>query len=308
MNIRDYPVEDRLEVVRLIDAVDAARRTAHAVGNLLPEMREWAEETEALYARLTASVGVAPKPVFDADEHIRQRVATGHPDFALFEGSHGEDAPIQPPPAAKEAETVGQAAKRLLEAGWNFEARMHAWEDRDFWIDEIEDLMAYNFGPGDVVQKRGTKKTGAVTEVMVGPDGEVVFNVDGIGMIRDDQALDVRRPHYFWGAVVVDHGDDSIYAVEHLGDGEASVWRIDADPEKAVMRAYRATSRRELVLAIFGDTGNGCIVGEFAVVPSAGDDGTAILVSGLDVEKASREAVDDAWAAVSRFEARAPEP
>lgn len=308
MSLKDMDFERRFQIVKLIDATDASRRVAHGVAKELPEMQQWADEADALHRRLAEAFGVEPKPVFDTDDYIRQQVAAGHPDFEPYERSHGEPSPPQGR-GLKQEETMDEAVDRLLEAGWDFTDRCHAWSDEDDgWREEIEDVLAYNFGPGEAVRKRGSRKTGEVRQVHVGPDGDLMFNVEGVGIIRDDLVVDARDVHHFWGMIHVDHADDAIYAIELTNDRDeaAAVWRIDGTPERPFMHAYRASTRRELILNIYEDVGGGCLLGEFTVLRSPDDERSAILVHGLDVKRASSSAEDVALTAIADFESSAP--
>jgi hypothetical protein len=309
MNVAELDIETRLEVVRLLDAIDVVRQVAHQTAAAVPELAAWAVETQALYEKFAAAIGAKTKPVFDENEHIRKRVAEGHPDFELYERSHS--APTSPPQGRgpEEEETTEEAVERLLGDGWDFTARQHAWSDHDDrWREEIGDVMAYNLGPGETIKKRGGRRSGKVQQVLVGPEGELTFLVEGMGMVRGEYADDARDLHHFWGMVVVDHADDSIYAVEpaKYPDDPATVWRIDGDPERPFMHAYAAKSRRELILNIFEDVGGGCLLGEFAILRSPEDVRSAVLVLGLDVERASRNDEDVALSAIAEFESSAP--
>lgn len=302
LNLKDMEFEKRFQVVRLIEAVDGVRRLAHSISKEMDDMQHWAEDTEALYRRVTEAYGIEPKSVFDADEHIRGRVAEGHPDFAPYENSHA--APhVDISPASRE-ETADEAVGRLQAAGWDFTLRMSSWDaDDDDWRDEIDDLMAYNFNPGEIIRKRGTQKSGEVTQVLVDSEGEITFLANGIGMVPACIADDARNPHHFWGILSINPEDGSIHAIEPAKnlDDKTKVWRIEGTPERPFMHLFGARSREQLVENMNKAIQGRCIVGEFAVIPSSADPQAAVLAVGLDVEHASDQDEEVALEAIADF-------
>lgn len=81
-------METWLPLVYALSALKAARQTAYAQGKIVPELQPYFMEAQALYERLCADMGVTPEPVFDLEEHRRQRIAEGHPDFVAVYGNY----------------------------------------------------------------------------------------------------------------------------------------------------------------------------------------------------------------------------
>ncbi|AXQ69436.1 hypothetical protein HOU02_gp289 [Caulobacter phage CcrBL9] len=84
IDIKTAETEDLLKVVDVATEFEHARQQAYSKAKVDSEFQPWFERAEALYQDFCAAYGLKPKPVFDSEQHIRLRIAQGHPDFLHY--------------------------------------------------------------------------------------------------------------------------------------------------------------------------------------------------------------------------------
>lgn len=82
--------EDWRTAVDVLTAINSARTVAYAAAKKIDALGLVYQDLDALYLRLCETMRVSPAPVFDHDEHVKQRLAEGHPDYAA---AYGAEAP-----------------------------------------------------------------------------------------------------------------------------------------------------------------------------------------------------------------------
>lgn len=90
----EMPLRDWMRRIAVLDGLKSARQIAYQASQEDESLQKWFDQSEALYRRFVAHIGVDPEPVFDKHAYRARKIAEGDMTFkAAYEGEASSPKP-----------------------------------------------------------------------------------------------------------------------------------------------------------------------------------------------------------------------